>query len=77
MLMLDHARLVRREHYEVRRFRQCLLSGQAGEVTGVLHKHDRSCCRQESWDTTADAIIRAVRPPRQALFIQHFVVEFA
>jgi hypothetical protein len=71
VITFDHERLVMRHPTEMRRFRSWLLGAGSGtaEQIVVAHEDDHSCCRRESWNLTAAAIVEALQPPVPTVMI--------
>ena len=62
MILFDHMRLVKRHPTELRRFRSWLLSAVPGDLEQVVIEHEPNgnCCKRESWNQTAAAIVVAL-----------------
>lgn len=71
MTIFDHMKLVRRELCEVSRFRDWILSAQAGELShvAIVHEDDDSCCEREPWNDTAATLHDAIKPAVRQVFV--------
>jgi hypothetical protein len=64
-------RLVKRDLKELKRFRDWLLSAQAGSIVSVRVSHygNRRCCRRERWAVTARRLAEGIRPPTPTIML--------
>jgi hypothetical protein len=71
MLTIDHAKLVRRDPAELKRFRSFLLGVRVGDVEGISieHESDWSCCDAEPWEMTAATIVVALQLPTRLMML--------